>query len=285
MYEAIDDPAIASALFEAAVRFLRARGLTKIQGPVNLSMNHDCGLLVDGFDSPPVLMMPYNPGHYVAHFESVLGLKKAKDLYAFWLDAHTEPPPKVVRVAEKIRVKEGITVRPIRMQNFSSELKILKDILNSAWEKNWGFVPFTEEEFDHTARDMKRIAIPDLVLIAEVHGEPVAFSATLPDFNQALIKIDGKLTRYGLPIGLLKLLWHSKKINQLRLILLGVKQKHRKQGLDAILYLETLRTARRLGYKGGEISWTLEDNILVNRAIERMGGKRYKTYRIYEQEI
>ena len=284
-YEAVDDDDVAHALFEAARSWIRNRGLAEMLGPSNFTSNHELGLLVEGFDSPPVVMMTYNPRYYIRHFEEVLGLKKAKDLWAWWLSAHVDPPERVVRIAEKVRAKEGIVVRPVNLKDFSEEAKRIKEIYNAAWEKNWGFVPFTDEEFDHAAKDMQQIAVPDLVLVAEVQGEPVAFSLTLPDMNQALIHVGGKLTTFGLPIGLGKLLWHSRKIDQLRLIMLGLKEQYRKRGIDAILYLDTLRAARKLGYKGGEISWTLEDNVLVNRAIEMMGGQHYKTWRIYEAEL
>jgi predicted GNAT superfamily acetyltransferase len=285
MYEAIDDPAVAWALMDAARAFIRSRGMTLMQGPFNLSSNHEMGLLVEGFDAPPVVMMTYNPRYYVRHFEQVLGLRKARDLWAWWLDAKIDPPERVVRIAEKVRAKEGVVVRPVNLDDFANEVRRIKDIYNEAWEKNWGFVPFTDEEFDHSAKDMKQIVVPDLVLMAEVNGDPVAFSLTLPDMNQALIHVGGRLTTLGMPVGLARLLYWQRRIDQLRLVILGIKEKYRKRGLDAILYLDTLRAARRLGYKGGEISWTLEDNVLVNRAIEMMGGKRYKTYRMYESEV
>ena len=284
-YEAVDDDEVAEALFDAARGWIRSRGLSEMIGPSSFTSNHEIGLLVDGFDSPPVLMMTYNPRYYIRHFEEVLGLQKAKDLYAWWMSAHVDPPERVVRIAEKVRAKEGVVIRPVNLKDFTEEARRIKEIYNAAWEKNWGFVPVTEEEFDHAAKDMKQIAVPDLVLVAEVQGEPVAFALTLPDLNQALIHVGGKLTTFGLPIGLAKLLWHARKIDQLRLIILGIKEKYRKRGIDAILYLDTLRAARKLGYKGGEISWTLEDNVLVNRAIEMMGGQRYKTYRVYEAEL
>ncbi|HLV60985.1 MAG TPA: hypothetical protein VKY51_06230 [Fredinandcohnia sp.] len=285
MYEAEDDDAIAEALFSEARKWVRARGMTQILGPANFTSNHDWGLLVEGFDAPPVVMMPYNPRYYVRHFEEVMGLSKAKDLWAFWMPANVDPPEKVVRIAEKVRAKEGIVVRPINLRDFDAEVARIKEIYNSAWEKNWGFVPVTDKEFNHIAKDMKTLAVPDLLLIAEVKGEPVAFSMTIPDLNQALAKVGGRLTTFGIPIGLVKLLWYMRKINRARLITLGVKEPYRKRGIDAILYLDTLRAARKLGYLGGEISWTLEDNVLVNRSIEMMGGKRYKTYRIYQAEV
>jgi len=229
-------------------------------------------------------MMAYNPRYYPALYESC-GFTKAKDLFAFDLSSSAPPPEKVVRVAEKIRQRNGVVVRPVRMADFAAEVQRVKDIYNAAWEKNWGFVPMTEAEFDHLAKDMKPLVVPELLLIAEVKGEPVAFSMTIPDANFALKAAGGRLTRYGLPIGLVKLVLASRRIRRLRLITLGVKEGFRRQGLDAILYLDTIRAARRLGYSGGEISWTLEDNHLVNRAIESMGGVRSKTYRLYQRAI
>jgi GNAT superfamily N-acetyltransferase len=191
----------------------------------------------------------------------------------------------VARVAEKIRQREGIVVRPVNLKDFDNEVRRIKDIYNSAWEKNWGFVPMTEREFDHLAKDLKQMVVADLLLMAEVKGEPVAFAMTIPDANVALKAAGGRLTRFGLPIGLAKLLLAARKIKRLRLVTLGIKPGYRRRGLDAILYLDTLSTARKLGYTGGEISWTLEDNDLVNRAIESMGGRKYKTYRVYERDL
>jgi GNAT superfamily N-acetyltransferase len=159
----------------------------------------------------------------------------------------------------------------------------MKEIYNSAWERNWGFVPVTDQEFDHIARELRPVVVPELILLAEIKGEPVAFAMTIPDANFALKVAQGRLTHFGVPTGLVRLLLASRKIRRLRLITLGIKEGFRKRGLDAILYLDTLKTARALGYTGGEISWTLEDNDLVNRAIESMGGRRYKTYRLYQR--
>jgi GNAT superfamily N-acetyltransferase len=237
-----------------------------------------------GFDRPPAIMTTYNPPYYSALIEAN-GFTKAMDLWSFELSSSAQPPEKVVRIAEKIRQREGITVRSVNLSRFEEEVALIKTIYNAAWEKNWGFVPMTDREFDHLARDMKQIVRPELLLIAEVKGEPVAFSMTIPDANEALKEARGRLTTFGLPIGLFKVLTASKKIRRLRLITLGIKEGYRRRGLDAILYLDTLRTARQLGYEGGEISWTLENNHLVNRAIESMGGKRSKTHRVYERSL
>lgn len=284
MFECIDDGSVAKALFDAAAGWVRAQGYERMLGPMNFSTNYECGVLVDGFDAPPVVMMTYNPRYYASLYEAC-GLSKAKDLWAWELSSSVPPPEKVVRIAEKIRKRENVTVRPVNMKEFETEVRRIKDIYNAAWEKNWGFVPMTEREFDHMARELKALVVPELVMIAEVKGEPVAFSMTIPDANVALKAAGGRLTRYGLPIGLAKLVLASRKIRRLRLVTLGIKEGFRKRGLDAILYLDTIKTARRLGYTGGEISWTLEDNDLVNRAIESMGGRRYKTYRIYERAL
>ncbi|MBF5040854.1 N-acetyltransferase [Aggregicoccus sp. 17bor-14] len=284
LFDCVNEPGVARGLFDAASSWLKARGFTEVLGPASFSSNYEFGLLVEGFDSSPAILMPYNPGYYPGLLEAC-GFRKAKDLWAFELSASATPPEKVVRIAEKMRKREGITVRPVRMKELSKEIALIKDIYNAAWERNWGFVPMTDHEFDHLARELKAIVRPDLVLIAEVKGEPVAFSMTLPDANYALKAAGGRLTRYGLPIGLAKLVLASRRIERLRLITLGIKEGYRRRGLDAILYLDTLRTAHRLGYRGGEISWTLEDNHLVNRAIESMGGQRSKTYRIYQRAL
>jgi len=284
LFECINDAGVARALFDAASKWLRAQGFGKVLGPMNFSTNHEVGLLVDGFERPPAIMTTYNPPYYATLIEAN-GFTKAKDLWSFELSSSVQPPEKVARIAEKIRTREGVTVRSVDLKKFEEEVRLIKGIYNAAWEKNWGFVPMTEREFDHLARDMKQIVRPELLLIAEVKGEPVAFSMTIPDANEALKAANGRLTTFGLPIGLAKLLLASRKIRRLRLITLGIKEGYRRRGLDAILYLDTLRTAHQLGYEGGEISWTLEDNHLVNRAIESMGGKRSKTHRVYERAL
>lgn len=283
LFECIDDAGVARALFDAASQWLRSKGFNKVLGPMNFSTNQEVGLLVEGF-TPPAILTTYNPPYYAALIEAN-GFTKAKDLFSFELSSSVQPPEKVARIAEKIRQREGVTVRPVNLKNFEAEVSLIKGIYNAAWEKNWGFVPMTDHEFDHLAREMKQIVRPELVLIAEVKGEPVAFSMTLPEANEALKAANGRLTTFGLPIGLAKLLLASRKIRRLRLVTLGIKEGYRRRGLDAILYLDTLRTAHQLGYEGGEISWTLEDNHLVNRAIESMGGKRSKTHRIYERPL
>jgi GNAT superfamily N-acetyltransferase len=273
---------VARSLFDAAAAWNRSRGFAQMMGPVNFSTNYECSVLVEGFDAPPVVMMAYNPRYYPKLYQAC-GFEKAKDLWAYELSSSVNAPEKVVRIAEKIRQREGVIVRPINLKDFETEVRRIKEIYNSAWERNWGFVPVTDQEFDHIARELRPVVVPELILLAEIKGEPVAFAMTIPDANFALKVAQGRLTHFGVPTGLVRLLLASRKIRRLRLVTLGIKEGFRKRGLDAILYLDTLKTARALGYTGGEISWTLEDNDLVNRAIESMGGRRYKTYRLYQR--
>jgi hypothetical protein len=280
LFECIDDVEVAKALLTEAEKWVKAKGLTEILGPANFSSNNEWGFLVDGFDKEPVLMMPYNPQYYLKLVEQA-GYGKAKDLWAWEVDLTKPVPEKIARVAEKVRGREGITVRYANMKDWDNEVRRIKEIYNDAWEKNWGFVPMTDKEFDHLAKDLKMILIPEMTLIAEVKGEAVAFAITLPDANQAIKKANGKL----FPFGLVKMLLAMKKIRFGRLAILGIRAGYRKRGLDAILMADTFVNGRKLGWYGGEIGWTLEDNDMVNRAIELFGAKKYKTYRVYSKRL
>ena len=286
LFDAGDDQVVASALLDRAAEFARSRGMKSLTGPVNLSTNHECGLLVEGFDFPPAMMMPYNFRYYGALLER-WGLRKMKDLYAYDLSTALAPPEKVVRVAERLREQQGVRVRPIDLRQLPEEIRRLKSIYNAMMDPAWLFLPMNEEEFDGIVarlRPLVRVR-PELCLIAEVRGEPVAFSITLPDANPAIQAAGGYLTHWGLPLGLARMAWAARNIERLRVLLFGIKPGFRRRGLDALLYLETLRTARRLGYDGAELGWVTEDNELMVRAIESMGARRYKTYRIYERPI
>ncbi|MFZ5470475.1 MAG: N-acetyltransferase [Myxococcota bacterium] len=286
MFDAVDDPGVAAALFDAAAEWVKRRGMKQLLGPVNLSFNHDVGVLVEGFTHAPAMMMPYNPPYYDRLF-TANGFRKAKDLYAYELSTSVAPPEKVVRVAEKVREQDGVRVRPLDMKNLPEEIRRIKSIYNAMLERSWGFVPMTEEEFDAIAARLRPLVQirPELCLIAEVKGEPVAFSLTLPDSNIALKAANGRLTQFGFPVGLARMLWAARSIDRLRVLLLGIKPGFRKRGIDALLYLDTMRAARELGYSGGELGWTAEDAELINRAIESMGARRYKTYRLYERAL
>lgn len=280
LFECIDDVEVSRALFAAVADWGTQRGLTTAWGPVSFSTNHECGLLVDGYEDMPAVMMTYNPTYYGKLIEDA-GFAKAHDLWAWELSATSSVPEKVGRIAEKIREREGIVVRPARMDKWDEELDLAFSIYNEAWEKNWGFVPMSKKEFYKLGKEMKMIVKPELVLIAEVKGEVAGFSFTIPDINPAQAKANGRL----LPFGLVKMLLAMKKCDRARLVLLGMRPAFRKRGIDAILYKDTLTNAGKLGFKRGEIGWTLDNNDLVNRAIESMGGRKSKTYRVYEKAV
>ena len=280
MFECIDDRRTSRVLLDRASAWLRTRGRTELMGP-----NYPCGLLIDGFDTPPSMMMNHQPRYYqrlLAHY----GFQKAKDLYAWWFDQNNNMDQKwrgrVARLADRF----GVKVRPLNFQEFDAEMARCKEIYHSALEQNWGFVKMSEAEFDHLACDLKRLAVPELVQLAEVGGRPVGVSITLPNLNEAIQPLGGRLTTAGVPIGLARLACRMRKIKTGRLLVLGVVPGYRRRGVAESLILETMRQGvEQLGYRGAELSWTLEDNTLVNRMIERVGGRRYKTYRIYSRPL
>lgn len=287
-YESFDDPKITESLLSEIAKWGKGRGMKIMRGPASPSTNHECGLLVEGFEDSPTVMTTYNPPYYAKLLEQ-WGLAKSKDLLSYIIDSRTSKfSDRLLAHAEKLMQGGQVTFRPVRMNDFENEIAIILDIYNDAWEKNWGFVPMTSEEFRHMAKDMKAILDPNLLLIAEVRGEPAAFSLALPDVNQAIKKIsDGKL----LPFGLIKLLWNlkgpgkRKTLNRCRVITLGIKKKYQQLGIGPVLYLEYLKRAPASGYPAGEASWILEDNIPMNRALESMCGKRTKVHRIYDKSI
>jgi hypothetical protein len=279
-FESVEDFAVAGGLLSTARSWVKEKGMSALRGPVNPSQNEDCGCLMNAFDVPPVIMMTYNPPYYSTFFEWA-GLRKAMDLWAYYVDNSAGPPAKLVHVAERLRKREGISVRTVDMKRFDEEVEKIKSVYNRAWSKNWGFVPMTDEEFDHLAKNLKQVVHPDLGLIAEIGGKPVAFSLSLPDINQALLHTNGRL----FPFGLFKLLWYSRKIDMIRITVLGVVHSHQQKGIDAVLYLDTWRNGVKKGYVRGEMSWILENNTMMNRAAEMLGGKVYKTYRMYQMDV
>jgi hypothetical protein len=278
-FESINNQEVASALLDRVSETLRKEGIEIIRGPMNFSTNEECGFLIEGLNEPPLLMTPYNPPYYNVLMEGY-GMKKAKDLYAYICDIPGELPEKILRVAE-IAEKRGVRVRPIDRKEFDSEMRIFRDIYNSAWEKNWGFIPITEEETIHLAHRLKSIVVPELTLIAEKDNLSVGFMGMLPDFNFVLKKMEGKLN----PLTLVKAIYYSKKIRDLRLLLLGIRSGYRNKGVDALLFREGFKGVKKGGYKRVEFSWILEDNIPVQRLVEMIGGRLYKKYRIYEKRL
>ena len=279
MFESVDDIETARLLYTAAEDWCRKEGMDRILGPVNLSMNDECGFLLEGFDLDPAIMMPYTPEYYLKLSEEC-GYVKAKDLYGYF-KGEVGVVDRIAKLVERVKRKEDVVVRPLDMKNFNKEVERIKDIYNAAWEVNWGFVPMTPAEMDLMAKELKPIAEPELVLFAEVKGEPVGLAITLPDLNFVLKKLNGKLG----PVQLLKFLYYKRKIKALRSIIFGLKKEYRRTGINVVLYYETEVRGAKIGYEWCEMSWNLEDNVLITRFNETLGGKLYKKYRLYEKSL
>jgi len=278
-----DNEAVSTALLDTATNWVKNEGLKGMMGPENYSTNETCGTLITGFNSPPMVMMPYNPSYYPEHLEKY-GFKKAMDLFAykFLQDGFTEKLKRIALLIEGRLKKQGIIIRKFDLKNFKEEVSKIKGIYNSAWEKNWGFVPMTDEEFAHSAKDLKQIVDPDFLLIAEQDGHPIAFSLTLPNFNEVLIKVKrGRL----LPFGIFKILSGKKSIKGIRIITLGIIERYRKLGIDAYFYFKAYEEAIKKGITIGESSWILENNEMMNRSIVNINGELYKKYRLYMLEF
>lgn len=279
-FECMPDYEAAEALFHAASNWLKERGRDAIRGPMNYSTNDECALLVKGFGSPPTVMMPYNPQYY-ENFIEKFGFHKAKDLVAYYVNI-SQMPERFERIIEKIKERRNYTIRKLRKKHFLEDVEIIFEVYNNAWQYNWGFVPMTHAEMIYLAKELKDIIDFDLAYIVYIENKPIAFSLALPDVNQALIKVrSGRL----LPFGWIKLLFAMKQIDQVRVLTLGIVKNYKNIGIDTVLYYETIKTSLKKGMSRGEMSWVLEDNIRMCRPIERMGGKIYKTYRIYDKEL
>jgi hypothetical protein len=285
-FEVEEDYDAAAALLDAAKEWLTSHGAVVMRGPVNPSTNYECGLLVEGFDLDPTLMMVWNPAYY-GEFLERYGLRKAADLYAYDIAAdYFNVSDKLKRVAERLQSKERVRVRPVDLKDFKREVETVRRVYNDAWSRNWGFVPVTDEEFEHLGKDLKQLVDPRIVLIAEQHtpgGEPrpIGFMLAVPDLNRALKKMNGRL----FPLGLIKLLWHSRKIHTIRIITMGVIREFQSLGGGAIFLKEIYERAPAAGFPSGEMSWVLDNNVMMNRAAELIGGRRTKTYRIYEMPL
>ncbi len=282
-FDCINEPDTATRLVEAAAGWVKAQGATTLIGPVNFSTNETCGLLISGYDSPPVVMMPYNAPYYRDLLEGA-GLAKKIDLVAYQITRQTysDKARRMLDVLETRLRRSYITIRKVDLKNFRGEVEKLREVYNTAWDKNLGFVAMTPEEFDYLAKDLKLILDPDYCLIAEQHGKVVGFALGIPDINQVLIKVKrGRL----LPTGLIKLLLGRKKIDRIRILALGVLEGYRKLGIEACLYGHITRNWEAANMQSAECSWMLEDNHLMNRAVEAINGVPYKKYRILEKAL
>jgi GNAT superfamily N-acetyltransferase len=278
-FESVDDQAVADALFDAAGAWLRARGCDTMRGPASPSTNDECGLLVDGFETPATLMMPHNPRSYVALTERA-GFHKAKDLICYE-STYTELPERLDRGAKLVAQRRGITLRSLDLKRFTQEVETIKGVYNAAWEQNWGTVPLTDAEIDHLAKQLKPIVVPELVVFAEMKGEIIGFGVALPDLNVALRhNPSGRLFP-----GLVKVLWHARKISRLRVMLLGALPAYRHTGVDALMYHWIWTQGHARGYRWGEAGWILEDNAPMTNAALNLGFRPYKTYRMYDRAL
>ncbi|MGB9006160.1 MAG: hypothetical protein WCB96_10585 [Candidatus Aminicenantales bacterium] len=280
LYESLNDLEAARALLEAVADWGLGRGMTELRGPVNISLNDECAFLLEGFDSPPVVMMPYNPPYYLELMEKC-GLVKAKDLYAFLISRDHETTQKVQGLVASIRQNTTVTCRSFNMKKWAEDAEKVKGVYNNAWERNWGFVPWTEKEMEHTVHKMVQMADPSIVILAEDKGRPVGFAFGFPNYNEVLRHLKGRLT----PLALLKFLYYKRKIQGMRALVFGILKDYRQSGVSYLLYDALERNGRAHGYKWCESSWTLEDNEPINRFNASIGGKVYKKYRIYKKPL
>lgn len=281
-YEAPDEPLVAQALLETARSWIADRGMTAMRGPGCFTTNHEyLGLLVKGHELRPVIGMPWQPEYYLAQFEA-FGLAKLKDLYAWEFRAEDgQPPARMTRFVDRIKGRLDFTIRRFRMKKFWDEVDVVRAIYSEAWKDNWGFIPMDDEEFRHSAKDMKSMVDPGFLLIAEKDGQPIGFSMTTQDFNEVLYGLKGSL----LPFGWLKFLLRKGQIRGARTLLMGVVPEYRAKGVDVMLVYETIRYGATKGIYRGECSWILEDNVAMNRILEKYGAEIKTVYRILERAV
>jgi len=278
-FESVESQAVSDLLFRVAADWLRDKGMEKVLGPANPSMMDEIGILVEGFEEYPYILMPYHKPYYDRLITNS-GLSKAMDMYAFEVDQSTVNRQRMQRAVDIVKKRNpGLTIREIRLKKIKDELQIIRHIFNEAWKENWGFIPLSEEELNALGADLKAIVDTNVAHIAEINGEPVAFSIGLPDYNQVFRKMNGKL----LPFGILKLLYYRRKINRIRTALMGVLPEHRGKGIDALLHQKAIDN--KVGYYASELSWILETNVEMIRVAERLGASKTKTYRMYEKKL
>jgi len=279
-FDCIDEHEAAATLLTAAEDWLRRRGMNSLLGPLNFTTNDEVGTLVEGFDGLPFLMTPYNHPHYGPLLEDC-SLTKARDLFAYYLTYSGTTPHFVRKLGERTRKSNRITIRTLDMKRFKEELALVKRIYNDAWDKNWGFVPLTDDQIDHLAADLKPLVNPELVYFAFVDGEPAGFFMALPDYNVLFHKMKGKL----FPFGILRLLFGRRSINRLRVLTMGVAKKFRHLGIEMVMIDEIYRRGPENGFAFGELSWILEDNDVMNRIARRLCGEPYRVYRVYRKDL
>jgi GNAT superfamily N-acetyltransferase len=281
-FESINDQEVANALLDTAKEWLKDKGVDAMRGPANPSSNDEFGMLLEGFDDSPRIMMPYNPKYYLDLMDNY-GLKKIKDLYAYQIDnPKLLKSEKLIRVAEIARKRSKVDIKQINLKEFKSDLEKVKFVYNKAWAPNWGFIPMTDEEIDNLAKELKPLVEDSIVLFAETEGKTIAFALVLLDYNELIKDFNGKL----FPFNVIKLFTQRKKIKWARVLTLGIIPEYQKRGIDALLYYEITKRAEKIGIMKGEASWILEDNEMMKRGAEQvMNGEIYKKYRVYQIDI
>jgi GNAT superfamily N-acetyltransferase len=284
LFECINDRDIAAALFERATSWLREKGRTEMMGPIDYSTNYTCGLLVQGFEHPPTLLTAHNPPYYERLIDNC-GFSKVIDFFAWWFSDPSAATARLRKLAARLELRARFTIRRANLRNLEAEAANFLRIYDEAWRDNWGFVPFTEAEFDYMAAEMKPLLRDDFTAVAETDGEAIGFALCLPDINVALKKIGGRLTTFGIPIGLARLLYYRSRIRKARYIAMGVRPQFRRLGVAEMMVLRTMEAGMvKRGFQA-ELSMTLENNVMINRFIESIGAHRYKTYRIYRKQL
>ncbi len=279
-FEAFDDFDVTSLLLDTARDRLSAKGMEVMRGPFNFTTNHECGLLVDGFDTDPVMLTTYNLPYYAELLEKY-GLKKARDLYSFHITDLDVDMSFVRRLAKKA-AENRVIARTVRVkEDLRGEMERVKEVYNNAWSKNWGFVPLTDDEIEDIAAHMKDLVIEDMTYIGEIDGKPIGFLMFLPDYNVVAKKMNGKMG----PIQMLQFLWYKNRIKKGRLFMMGVHRDYQKTGVAAAMVVDAYDSVIRRGFKSAEFSWILEDNVAVRTICEMFGAKIYKTHRIYEMPL
>ncbi len=284
-FECINSKEVSIALFEAAGNWLKENGMDTMRGPINLSVNDEVGLLVDGYDSPAVLLMMYNPRYY----EKLIldyGFIQAKEMYAYifgedQIKVNPKSIQKLERVADIVVKRDNIKIRKIDLKDLENELLKVMKVYNCAWIDNWGSVQMTEDEFKFVAASLKPLVDADIVYFAEVNGEPVGFSLSMPDWNKIFKNLNGKL----FPFGIFKILTGRKKIDGIRVMIMGIIPEYQRKGIEAVFINNTIKIGNSKGYKYAEISWILEDNVPMVQTAINLGAEKYKTYRVYDKQI
>ena len=283
-FECIDDQEVANSLFDAAKEWIKTKGMDTMRGPASFSVNDECGLLINAFDKSPIVMMTYNPEYYIKLFENC-GFEKSMDLLAY--NAEVKPPPeRLKKLSDKIENRGHFTVRNLKTKNkkkLREDIEKIFIIYETAWSDNWGYVPMSADEFDLLVDSLLPIILPELIFIAEIDGEAVGLSVTLPDYNYVLKKMKGRM----LPLGWLKFLLNKNKIPGVRVVIMGVLDEYKGRGIDVVMYCKTHEVAQdhKIPFKQAEFSWILESNTMMNKIAATLDAKVYKTYRMYDKPI